>query len=67
MKKILFLLLVIQSIFGYGQYDYFKIEQPTTKYDSPYMFDVTLYGYKNENGNNDSIEKSIKKNRSILL
>ena len=61
MKKILFLLLVIQSIFGYGQYDYFKIEQPTTKYDSPYMFDVTLYGYKKENGNYIRIEKSIKK------
>ena len=61
MKKILFLLLVIQSIFGYGQYDYFKIEQPTTKYDSPYMFDVTLYGYKKENGSYIQIEKSIKK------
>jgi hypothetical protein len=61
MKKILFLLLVIQSIFGYGQYDYFKIEKPTTKYDSPYMFDVTLYGYKEENGNYIRIEKSIKK------
>ena len=61
MKKILFLLLVIQSIFGYGQYDNFKIEQPTTKYDSPYMFDVTLYGLKKENGNYFSIEKSIKK------
>ena len=61
MKKILFLLLVIQSIFSYGRYRCFNIEKPTTKYDSPYMFDVTLYGYKNENGNNDSIEKSIKK------
>lgn len=61
MKKILFLLLVIQSIFGYGQYDYFKIEQPTTKYDNPYMFDVTLYGSKEENGNYIRIEKSIKK------
>ena len=61
MKKILFLLLVIQSIFGYGQYDYFKIEQPTTKYDSPYMFDVTLYGSKEENVNYIRIEKSIKK------
>ena len=61
MKKKLFLLLVIQSIFGYGQYYYFKIEKPTTKYDSPYMFDVTLYGYKEENGNYIRIEKSIKK------
>ena len=61
MKKILFLLLVIQSFFGYGQYYYFKIEKPTTKYDSPYMFDVTLYGYKKENGNYIRIEKSIKK------
>ena len=63
MKKILFLLLVIQSIFGYGQYYYyyFKIEKPTTKYDSPYMFDVTLYGSKKENGSYIRIEKSIKK------
>ena len=61
MKKILFLLLVIQSIFSYGRYRGFNIEKPTTKYDSPYMFDVTLYGYKEENGNYIRIEKSIKK------
>ena len=61
MKKILFLLLVIQSFLGYGQYDYFKIEKPITQYDSPYMFDVTLYGSKKENGSYVTIEKSIKK------
>ena len=57
MKKILFLLLVIQSILGYCQYDYFIIEKPKTQYNSPYMFDVQLKGLKKENGNYFSIEK----------
>ena len=61
MKKILFLLLVIQSIFGYGQYMSVLFKKPTEYYDSPYMFDVELSIGDFKKGKPIRIKKQINK------